>query len=295
MTRSLTRRRFLAISAAALAGPANASPIRWQGHALGAEIGLTLHAPAPQAELAIQQTRNRLRDIERLFSLYDPNSTLSVLNRDGLLPEPPALFRDLMNACTRMNRATYGVFDPTIQSLWHAIATGAPTDAARRAVGWQRVHIDDTIRLGPGQALTFNGIAQGFATDLIRADLARIGLDHALINIGELSALGGPFRIGLADPVRGIFATQNLENRAIATSSASAMRLGAASHILHPVQARPVQWATVSVEADSATQADAASTAFTLMTRTEISASKAQLPGDVRVTLLSEAGDIETL
>ncbi|WP_372885435.1 FAD:protein FMN transferase [Shimia sp.] len=289
----LSRRRFLAISAAALATPAAAAPTRWQGRALGAEVGLTLYAPRPLAERALAQVRTRLRQIEALFSLYDPGSALTQLNRDGILPAPHPLFAGLMRLCDQAHLATKGVFDPSIQPLWLALATGGATEPARGSIGWQRVRRGDAIRLAPGQALTFNGIAQGFATDLIRADLARLGLGKALINIGEFAALGGPFRLGLGDPDHGIFATRRLHDGAIATSSPAAMLLGEQAHILYPDRA--AQWSSVSVETPSAALADALSTAFALMSAEEIRQATGRLRQQVRSTLLAGNGDILTL
>ena len=293
MTTHLTRRRFLAISAAAMASPVRAEPVTWQGFALGAEVSLSIHAPAEFAEKAIAQTRVSLREIEKLFSLYDPASLLSELNRRGVLANPPASFRELTRICAQVHMATGGVFDPTIQPLWQAVARGDRVSLEKMNIGWHHVRIGHSIRLGAGQSVTLNGIAQGYATDLIRTRLAKLGLTRALINIGEFSALGGPFRLGLADPVQGMFATRTLTNRAIATSSPGAMRLGDRSHILHPSLARNPLWSTVSVEADSAAIADAASTAFVLMTRREIRHSLGRLPGRVKVTLLAEDGDVQ--
>ncbi|WP_371228134.1 FAD:protein FMN transferase [Roseovarius sp. 2305UL8-3] len=291
----LTRRRFLAVSAAALAAPAYAEPVRWQGHALGAEISLSLYAPEALTKTAIQVTRSRLRQVEQLFSLYDSTSVLSRLNRTGRLSSAPGLFQVLCNQCSRVHRATEGVFDPTIQPLWQALAAGRYSAPARALIGWTRAGVGPDIHLAPGQQITFNGIAQGFATDLIRADLARIGLARALINIGEFAAIGGPFTLGLADPAQGLFATRRITERAIATSSPGAMLLSGASHIQHPRNDRSARWSTVSVEADKAAIADAASTAFAVMTRPEIEQAQERLSPGIRVTLLSHNGDLLTL
>ena len=45
------------------------------------------------------------------------------------------------------------------------------------------------FRSKPGMALTLNGIAQGYAGDLARAALQAHGIEHALIDTGEWSAL----------------------------------------------------------------------------------------------------------
>lgn len=283
---ALTRRCFLTVTAAALATKAAAAPIRWRGLALGAEIGLSIHAPVDLAEAAIRHTRDRLRQIERLFSLYDPDSVLSQLNRAGRLKQPPQDFRDLIDLCGVMHDATGGVFDPTIQSLWQT----RPDPAA---IGWNRVVSEEAITLAPGQQITLNGIAQGFATDLIRADLAHLGLTRVLVNIGEFAALGGPFTLGLADPELGLFATRTMTGLAIATSSPGAMTLKGGAHIRHPTRNTDPLWSTVSVVARSAAVADAASTAFAVMSRAELRRALARMPRGTQVTLLSEKGDIE--
>ncbi|MCF6432753.1 FAD:protein FMN transferase [Leisingera sp. MMG026] len=299
MSAKLTRRRFLTISAAALGvttPAARAAPVTWHGFALGAEARLTIHAPQPQADRAIAAAQSQLRQAEQLFSLYDPTSSLSRLNRSGFLKTPPLPFLRLIRLCTRMHTATKGVFDPTVQPLWHARSRGGRVDEAARLVGWHKVSVTEkAIRLAPGQALTFNGIAQGYATDMVRTALGRLGLERILINAGEFAALGGPFRVGLADPERGVFAARSLTDRAIASSSPGALELKGSAHILHPALDRQPQWATVSTEAASAALADAASTAFCLMQESEITAALARLPGDFSATLLTLDGRVKTM
>ncbi|WP_260001397.1 FAD:protein FMN transferase [Leisingera caerulea] len=300
MSAQLTRRRFLAISAAVLVGPsaptARAAPVTWRGFALGAEARLTIHAPPQLASRAIAAALSQLRQAEQLFSLYDPASVLSRLNRAGVLQSPPPPFLDLARLCTRMHAATAGIFDPSVQPLWQAAARGEDISKAARLAGWHKVSVTaQEIRLAPGQALTFNGIGQGYATDMVRAALGRLGLKQVLVNAGEFAALGGPFRVGLADPKHGVFTARSLTGGAVATSSPGALRLRGAAHILHPTIDRRPQWATVSTEATSAALADAASTAFCLMNESEITAALARLPAGSKANLLAEDGSLKTL
>lgn len=290
----LSRRRFLTLTAAALATPASAAPVTWQGRALGAEVAITLHAPRAQAAPAITQIRALLAHVERLFSLHDPASQLSRLNAAGRLSAPHRDFAALMRLCDQMHRATGGLFDPSVQTLWSAPLI-APLQAR---LGWHRLnHSPRSVQLAPGQSLTFNGIAQGFATDLARDVLARHGLGKALVNIGEYAALGGPFTLGVGDPVHGMIAQETLQNRARATSSPRAtLAPGGRAHIIDPTGQRTPKWSTVSVEADSAAIADAASTAFCLMSADEISVARPHLPGaPARVMLISDSGKITTI
>ena len=290
---TLTRRRFLTISAAMAATPANAATEHWQGRALGAEVSLTVRGPRDAAAHAIAETRALLTEIEALFSLHDPGSALSRLNASGALAAPDARFVALMQAADQGFRVTGGLFDPTVQPLWLASANGHDPAQARAAVGWDRVRFDArAVQLGAGQALTFNGIAQGFATDLISDRLLALGLRDVLVNIGEHRALGGPWQLAISDPVHGMLGLRSLTDRAIATSSPAAMQLGAHTHILHPT-ARP-HWSTVSVEATTATLADCLSTALCLATRDQAAALR-DLPDVLRITLVDFDGNLSTL
>ncbi len=289
----LTRRRFLTISAAMAAGPAWATPQRWQGRAFGADVSLTIRGPRDDAVAAIDATRQIIAHVEGLFSLYDPASALSELNRVGTLPQPDPDFLALMQAAEHGHRLTGGLFDPTIQPLWRALAGGSDAVAASAAIGWDRVRFDaEEVQLDRGQALTFNGIAQGFATDLITAQFQRLGMTETLVNIGEYRAIGGPWRLAVSDPVHGELGTRTIAQGAIATSSPTAMSLGAQAHILHP-QHR-ARWSTVSVEAQTATLADCVSTALCLAPLDQIVAMRAA-DGIGRITLVDFNGDLTTL
>lgn len=279
----MRRRRFLALSAAALATPAWAAPTRWTGHALGAEASLTIHAPQAEAQAAIAAVRGVIGDVERQFSLYAPTSALSRLNAEGTL-QPAPLFEALLREVDAGFDQTAGFFDPTVQGATLARA------AARRDTPWPQVRRGGgTVQLRRGQALTLNGIAQGFATDLAVTALERQGLRDILVNIGEHAARGGPWRLGLSDPQTGFLGTRTLRNGAIATSSPWAE--GARPHILHPD--RVPRWSTVSVEADTAVRADALSTGLCFADEALLRR-VARAPGVGRITVVDLGGDLRT-
>ncbi len=283
----MTRRHFLTISAAMAAAPAWADTHSWQGHAFGAEVSLTIKGGSAEV---LQKVRTRLLEIEKLFSLYDPGSALVWLNNEGVLYDPDDRFIRLMRAADVANAVTNGLFDPTVQPLWRAVAEGDDIDTARALIGWDRVQFDaGRVKLDAGQALTFNGIAQGFATDLVTEQLHALGLTDTLVNIGEYRALGGPWRLGISDPMHGQLGMRTLQGNAIATSSPTAMQLGQQMHILHH-KAR-ARWSTVSVEAATATLADCLSTALCLAPRDLIDAVRAT-DGIQRITLVDFQGNL---
>ncbi|MEO9896597.1 MAG: FAD:protein FMN transferase [Paracoccaceae bacterium] len=290
---TLSRRRFLSIAAASSVLPGRAHAETWTGRAFGAEVSITIRAEHAQAKQVLTEARTVLRGVENLFSLFDPNSALSQLNRDGILLAPDPRFLDVMDASETANRLTGGLFDPSIQRLWHVLATGQSPLEYYQTIGWNRVQFDaHQVVLGVEQALTFNGIAQGYATDKVSEVLIAHGFNDVLINIGEHRSLGGPWRLGIQDPEHGLLGTRTLHNGAIATSSPQATPLGQSGHIIHG-NARP-HWSTVSVEAHTATLADSLSTALVLASRDQIEAiaKDAKLS---RVTLVDFDGNLITL
>jgi thiamine biosynthesis lipoprotein len=284
-----TRRRFLAISAAAIAVPgmSRAQPLHvWQGTALGARA--TLRLAHPDAKAISARVAAEISRLEDIFSLYRPASALSRLNRDARLDNPPFELLECLSLAGAVHGASGGRFDPTVQPLWagyaEASALGAlPGEAAlaraRALAGWGGVTLDAAaITLRPGMALTLNGIAQGFIADRVAALLSAEGLGDILIDTGEFRALGrnpegGAWRVKLA--AGGEVA---LESRALATSAPlgttfdEGARLG---HILDPRTGRPAQtpWREITVSAGAAALADALSTAACLCdSRAEIDA-----------------------
>ncbi|MCR9086615.1 MAG: FAD:protein FMN transferase [Rhodobacteraceae bacterium] len=302
MTEPLSRRRFIAITAAAAgAAPTTAladalrrrpgEATRWRGEALGAEAEITLIGPRDEAEAALAAARAEIDRMMAEFNLYDPASSLGQLNDTTRLDAPSPVFHALCDAVDQLHAATDGLFDPTVQRLWNR--ADDQTDA-----GWTEVaRTDDLIELRPGLALTFNGIAQGFATDRVSALLAAHGFPKSLVNIGEIRGTGGPWTIGLADPKAGMVGTRTITDGAVATSSPGAMTMaGGIAHIVHPREPeRAPLWSTVSVEADSATLADGLSTALCHANRGQMFPILAEVPGVHRVSLVDAKGDLMTL
>ncbi len=288
------RRRFLTLSAACSAMPAfAAAPTRWSGFAMGAEVSLELHGPVEQTEPALRSAIQNLRRVEHLFSLYDPTSVLSQLNRTGVLRNPPQDLLDLLAISDQIHTVTGGLFDPTVQAFWHARVDRHPLQDARALVDWQKIQFDaDVIRLGAGQSLTFNGIAQGYATDLVTADLVAHGLGNIHVNLGEHAVRGPARTLGVQDPEFGVLGHVTLQGKAIATSSPAATRIGDTAHIFSPTGGDS-HWSTVSVMDASATWADGLSTAFCLASLTDIKRVHSQLNLE-RVLLVDRTGDITT-
>ena len=298
IARSLSRRRFLTLSACAtlplatlpLAARAGGMPAaqEWRGQAMGADVTLRLQGASPaQARGFFTEAQRLLAHVENQFSLHR-ESDLARLNRLGQLRFPDRDMLVLMALSDRLHDATGGAFDPTIQPLWLARATGGDEGSARALTGWRGVEwSQQEIRLPrPGMALTLNGIAQGLAADRLAEAAARHDLTEILIDAGETRAMGPrDWRAGLADARGRVRRHIALRDRALATSSPMGTRIGprGAAHILAADGTAPV-WDTISVSAPQAALADGLSTALCLMPASAARKALAALP-DCRIEL----------
>lgn len=324
MNVTTTRRRMIGITAAAaglglLPFGARAGSgghlVTWLGQSMGAVSSLQIHHHhRPTAERLIERALAEVTRLERIFSLYRADSTLALLNRQGILIAPPAELVSLLNHCSGVWKTTEGAFDPTVQPLWslyrdHFSRPDAPpegpTDSAIEEalgkVGFQYVTYDGdrVVFARRGMALTLNGIAQGYITDRVVDILRSGGIDHSLVDMGEPRLLGSrtdgnAWQIGLTDPADPprIAETIEVTNMAVATSGGYGFQFDPAGlfhHLIDPRTGRPgKRYQSVTVVMPTATEADALSTAFSFMPMQDITRSGGVIGFDhVRLTTVS--------
>jgi FAD:protein FMN transferase len=325
LTTNLTRRRMIAIAATAagsalLAGGrlARASvPVRWHGSALGAQVSIEIfHSDRAEAERLVQLCLQDVRRLERQFSLYRTDSAICTLNRTGILVSPEADLVALLKASLFFSDLTDGAFDPTVQPLWRLYAEhfssdrpdpeGPPKEKLAETLAKVGLHgllvSEDRVVLTRREAgITLNGIAQGYATDRVVDTLRAAGLSTTLVNMGEIRAIGtrpdgAPWHVGLADPDEPGAVTEaiDLVDRAVATTAGAGFRFDSAgrfTHLFDPATGcSPALYRTVSVIAPSATEADALSTAFSVMPASRIKNIAAVRPG-VQARLITVGGN----
>lgn len=327
---SPSRRRFLSIlGSATAAGLLPLTPVlgqgpdrivRWTGRAMGADASMALAGvDQDRAEAIFSACEKEIDRLENLFSLYRPGSTLSLLNRDGSALGVSPEFTGLIRMSLDVAALTGGAFDPTVQPLWklyadHFAQGGDPSgpneaeiEQARALVGYRLLKVDgDSVAYGkPGMAMTLNGIAQGYMTDRITSLLKGAGIRHVLVNMGEHKALGGhpdgsPWRVGIRDPET-LYRTLEavpLEDAAIATSGGYGTifdRTGRFHHLFDPKTGESTaRHASVSVLHQSATWADALSTAFSSMSEVAV-AEVISSHGGVRALIVRRNGRVVRL
>lgn len=326
--RNLTRRRMIAIVAMAAGSVFLATrrtaraddAVRWQGSALGAQVSIEIYHPdRAEAERLVERCIQDVRRLEQQFSLYRPDSAICALNRTGIVVSPDADMVALLKASLRFADLTDGAFDPTVQPLWRLYADHfsserpdpqgpSPLELAEALtkVGHHGLLVSaDRVALTKrGASITLNGIAQGYATDRVVDGLRKAGLSTTLVDMGEIRSIGArpegtPWRIGLADPDKpgALTETIDLVDRAVSTSAGAGFRFdpaGRFTHLFDPATGRsPALYRTVSVIAPTATEADALSTAFSLMPPARIRHIVAVRSG-VQVRLITAGGDSVT-
>ncbi len=295
--KALSRRRAITIIGAAASMPLFGAAARgaggefhlWRGEALGAEASLTLWHPDPaRAQRMIGLALGEIERLEKIFSLFRPDSELARLNRDGAVDRPSADLRLLLEHSQRVGALSGGAFDITVQPLWDLYAAhfGANPDAQDgpdpRRIEAALARVDyRAIDVGParaefarpGMTATMNGIAQGYITDRIADMMRDDGFDQVIVELGEIRTLGShpegrPWRVGIKDPraPTEIARTIDVANQAVATSGGYGTGFDASGrhhHIFDPATGTSARrYLDVTVIGPRATAADALSTAL---------------------------------
>jgi len=189
---------------------------RASGLVMGSFYTLEFSRPAGiPPEAAARHVRERLAELERRWSPYNPESEISRLNRTGRLAGVSPETRRLLELSAEISRRTGGAFDitvgPLIEAWRNAEKTGRPPDLKKLLplVDYRRVRLTGTgegrlerkgMRIDPG------AIGKGLAVDEAVRILRRDGVPSGLVNLGgNLYAFGpGPDRglwtIGIQDP-----------------------------------------------------------------------------------------------
>ena len=326
----MSRRRFITFIAAAAglplllkAGGVQARPVRWDGVALGAPASIQLyHADEAHARAAIAAGLEELKRLEAIFSVYRADSSISKLNREGMLENAPTDFITMLTRALSLARISDGVYDPTIQPLWqtyfrHFIASNpepagpskSDIAAALALVDWRAVEVDagrNRVSFArPGMGLTLNSGAQGYITDRVADVLRAHGFDRMLVDMGEPRAIstkpdGSAWRIGIAnpaDPNRAVV-TLDVVDKCVSTSGGYGTLFDSAGAFTHLINTRTGRTAPamlgVSVVADTGSVADGLSTAM-LMAPVECRQSILKAAGGLKAVYVTPDGVASTV
>lgn len=290
----LSRRKFLTITASSftLALTPNIliakeqEKVLWKGIALGAESNMTLfHSNKNYAKKSLKTCISEIKRLESIFSLFDKNSSISKLNKHGILKNPPKELVEVLNFAHTISKNTNGAFDVTVQPLWLAHEKAFKTKGnsqnlkkyikkASKLVSYKNIIINKKeIRFKlKNMKITLNGIAQGYITDCITNILKQKGFKNVLVDLGEFNSIGGHKDNrdwNIATPYLKDKKYLKLNNNAMASSGGYGTKFSKQYHHLFDVKtgtsANYIK--SVTVKAENATLADALATAFCVMTK----------------------------
>jgi FAD:protein FMN transferase len=176
---------------------------------MGIPVSLVLYAPdQATANQASQAAYDRIRELDRIMSDYDPDSELMQLCTTASPGEPVSVSQDLMrvlSAAEDLSRETDGAFDVTVgpvTKLWRVARRRKQLpdpDRLREAlesVGHEHLVLDRNRRrvtlLKEGMRLDLGGIAKGDAADQALKVLIERGVPRALIDAGGDIVAGDP-------------------------------------------------------------------------------------------------------
>ncbi len=280
------------------------SPIRQTGGRIQRLAGTTMGTAWSVKFVAADAVAASLRApveaaLDRVIAQMSPWEAASDLSRfnasaAGSWQTLPAEFAGVIACALRIAEETGGAYDPTMGALvdlWgfgpappplHPPAPGA-IERARFACGWRQLEFDATrsrLRRLSDARLDLNGIAKGFAVDLVASTLRARGIQHALVEIGgELSGTGvkpdgTPWWVAIdrprADLAPQVLPLVALHQLAIATSGIERSFTGSGqpfSHTIDPRTGKPINngMITATVLHASCMEADAYATALMVM------------------------------
>ena len=157
--------------------------------------------------------------IDESMSLWDPNSTLSRLNRGDTVKLDKHL-RAVLKKAIEVSVKTNGAFDVSVAALadyWgfgpnqRGEVDSAIVDSLRRLVNYNLLtEVNATGALPPHMKVDLNAIAQGYSVDVVCAFLEAKGVDRYLVEIGgEIRGKGTNiddriWRVGVDKPKEGL-------------------------------------------------------------------------------------------
>lgn len=173
------------------------------------------------------------------FSTYEPQSTISQLNKKDTLCGVSPAFIKMLSASKDVYTLSEGYFDPTLLPLINAwgfgpeehqhLPTDTEVDSLLELTGMDNITWNDSCvyKHIPGMTLDLNAIAKGYGVDIISELLLSHGIGNHMVEIGgEVIGKGKKpdgslWRIGIEKPVkekRELYAALTLENIAMASS-----------------------------------------------------------------------------
>jgi thiamine biosynthesis lipoprotein len=263
---------------------------------MGVPFNITVYAPGEAvANSAADAAYRRIKELNDVFSDYDPRSEVSRLMREAKPDEPAKVSRDLITVLKRaeeISRTSGGAFDVTVGpvvKLWRRSWRSKEKpdqkaiDNALSHVGYQRLVLrptTSTVTLAsPNMQLDFGAIAKGYACDEALKVLAKHGITSALVEAGGDMACGDapPGKTGWTIAVEALAKESEQQPRFLTVKNCGVATSGDAyqfiefdgvrySHIVNPKTGVGLTHrSSVTVVAPDGTTADALASAVSVL------------------------------
>ena len=251
------------------------------------------------ADNAIEAALAEIENVDKLMSDYKSDSEISRVNRDGFtravaVSEPTY---EVLKRSIEFSKLTGGAFDITVGplvDLWRsakkksAVPGEEELAAAKAKVGFEKLILDENNRTAKfaveGMRLDLGAIGKGYAVDKAIEAAQRAGALGAMVDLGgHIRCFGKPpkgkskWSIGLQNPKvnkntdeSDLLLVLKLDNAAVATSGDYQQFVliegRRYSHIINRQTGTGAEGlSSVTIIADSATDADALATAVSVM------------------------------
>jgi len=250
-----------------------------------------MRAHGENAQKAVSESMNRVREIEDLMSKTIETSDIYKLNNSSGDKIDIALDTKLvLEKALYYSELTEGKFDPTIGvlvDLW-GIGTDDPylpsqteIENALQYVDYNKLDLhENSAEVENGVKIDLGGIAKGYAADEVKKTAEEFGVESAFVNLGGNVLVigkkpdGSSWRVGIQDPRRGrgnVMAVIEAEDKTIVTSGNYERFFEKDDkiyhHILNPDTGYPAEngLLSVSIISEDSFDADALSTSIYIL------------------------------
>ena len=286
--------------------------------AMDTVMNLTIYHDDPESgvDRVYQDEVQGIYDLERLFSVVDEDSDIHNLNANcGQLveigPETAELLAEALTLCEETGGALDITAYPAVKAWgfttgeYRVPGAAELTELAGR-IDYTRVELEgETACISEGMMLDLGAVAKGYTADRLTGTFRDVGVEHALLDLGQstIAAIGArpdgnPWRIGIQDPAgTDYLGVLELNDQSMGSSGnyqryfeENGVRYG---HIIDPDTAAPAHsgLAGVTVVADSAFLCDGLSTALFVMGLEDASQYWAD-NRDFEAIFIGDSGDI---
>ena len=185
-------------------------------HNEGTVFGTLYHAKYLYDKDLKKELEAELEKVDASLSMFNPQSTISRINR-GETDEVDEMLNEVLQLSFTIYKATDGAFDPTVAPLVNAWGFGfksgqlpdsTQVDSLLALVGLSHIHLDGNklTKDNPLSILDFSAIAKGYGVDRAAQVLRRHGIKDFMVEIGGeivtegVNEKGEAWRIGINKP-----------------------------------------------------------------------------------------------